>query len=104
MKQIIKKQYLILILFATNIVNSQTTPLNPVFEYFNVGQSFTSIAVEKDSLKLGQVWAGTAKKGLFNKSSASGTGVATFDWTKKLSPFALTLRNENTKTKLQFRI
>jgi hypothetical protein len=78
MKQIIKKQYLILILFATNIVNSQTTPLNPVFEYFNVGQSFTSIAVEKDSLKLGQVWAGTAKKGLFNKSSASGTSFNLF--------------------------
>jgi hypothetical protein len=69
-----KNVYLVVTIFVTNIIIAQTK-IPPTFEYFNVGQSFTSIAVEKDPL--GQVWAGTVKKGLFNKST-SGTSFNLF--------------------------
>jgi hypothetical protein len=62
-----KKTYLTIAIFVSNIVFSQIT-VKPVFEYYNQGQAFTSIAVDKDSLNPG-VWAGTSKKGLFRKTS-----------------------------------
>jgi 3-hydroxymyristoyl/3-hydroxydecanoyl-(acyl carrier protein) dehydratase len=47
---------------------------------------------------------GFAEKSNHFPKQMGSSGVATFEWTKKLSPFALTLQNENTKAKLQYRI
>jgi hypothetical protein len=55
-----KKIYLTIAILITNIVLSQTL-VKPVFEYFNTGQVFSAITVDKNN----NVWAGTDRAGAF---------------------------------------
>jgi hypothetical protein len=80
-----KKIYLTIAIFITNIVLSQTT-VKPVFEYFNTGQVFSAITVDKNN----NVWAGTDRAGAFflNQSQTNpsfsqlSVGVQNFELSK----------------------
>jgi hypothetical protein len=54
------KIYLVITIFLTNIVFSQTS-IKPVFEYFNQGTPFSAITVDKNN----NIWVGTDRAGAY---------------------------------------
>ncbi len=46
----------------------------------------------------------TGNEFIGSNSSSTNPGLATFEWTKYLRPYAVTLKNGKTKKNLQFRI